>query len=153
MKDPEDRDIARRLYEQKKPRLGTCGPTLVAFLLNKIVINIILNWSIPYRGYCSFRELERELNKYDIKTERIEWRIKREYVLPEGVNFAIALIRWKKAHWKIQEKNTHFIYLEREDDKIELFDNEVGWFSPEDKVAKDYLKHGRFTNLIVLKGN
>jgi len=153
VKDPEDRDIARRLYEQQKPRLGTCGPTLIAFLLNKIVIDIITDWSIPYRGYCSFRELERELNKYGIKTERIEWRIKKKYALPEGVDFAIALIWWKKAHWKIQEKNTHFIYLERRDDKIELFDNEVGWFKPDFQVARDYLKNGRFTRLIILKRN
>jgi len=149
--DPVDRDSLRQKYEQKVPREGTCGPTLIAFLLDKTVKEIIDNWRIPYRGYCSFRELEREFNKYGIKTERISWRIKKEYVLPEGVNFAIALIRWKKANWKISEKNTHFIYLEQKDNKIQLFDNEVGWFKPDFQVAKDYLKHGSFISFIILK--
>jgi len=135
-----------------KPRLGTCGPTLIAFLLGKLVEDIIDGWSIPYRGYCSFSELKRELNKYGIETERVKSKIKREYVLPEGVNYAIARIQWKKLDWKIPEKNTHFVYLERTQDSIKLFDNEIGWFEPESKKAKEYLKHGKFTSIIALRG-
>jgi len=152
MNDLKDRVSLRKEYEQKVPREGTCGPTLVALLLNKSVKEIIDNWRIPYKGYCSFRELEREINKYGIETKRVKSENKRDYVLPEGVKTAIARIKWKKkySNWTIPEKNTHFIYLKQKDDKIQLFDSEIGWFNIESKGAKEYLKRGKLNSFIIL---
>lgn len=152
-KIPEDMDILRKVYESKKPMEGTCGPTILALLLGKSVWDIIDSWSINYQGYTSFRELEREVNKYGIETERIRAIYKDAFVLPEGVNRAIARVQWKGkySHWTIAEKNTHFIYFEKVGDKIHLFDNTAGWFEVDSPVSKDYLIKGKITSFIAIK--
>lgn len=149
-KIPSDMDDMREAYEGKNPREGTCGPTLVAFLIGKTVKEVIDNWSIPYRGYCSFRELEKELNKYGVQTERVRAEFKDDYVLPEGVQMAIARIQWKGqySHWAIAEKNTHFIYFEEALGALHYFDNTVGWFEKEWPVTKKYIKEGKITSFI-----
>jgi hypothetical protein len=149
---PSDMDIMRQVYENKNPREGTCGPTLVAFLIGKTVKEVIDNWSIPYRGYCSFRELERELNKYNIETQRMGAEVKSDYILPEDVKIAIARIQWKGkySHWAIAEKNTHFIYLEKALGQVHLFDNTEGWFEPDWTVAKDYMIRGKITSYLTI---
>ncbi len=153
-KIPEDMDTLRATYEGKNPREGTCGPTLIAFLTNRSVKDIIDNWSINYQGYCSFRELEREINKYGIETERIHAPNKFDWVLPNGVDKAIARIQWKKkySNWAIPEKNTHFVYLEEIEGQVHLFDNTEGWFEVGSPVAKDYMVKGKITSFIAIKG-
>jgi len=153
MNEPKDRISLRQKYERKIPREGTCGPTLVAFLLDKSVKEVIDNWRIPYRGYCSFRELEKEINKYGIKTDKVKPVAKDSYELPDEANKAIARIQWKKkySNWKIPEKNTHFVYLEWAEGGLMLFDNEIGWFNLETKKAEEYLVRGKITNIIILR--
>jgi len=152
-KIPEDMDDLREEYQNKVPMEGTCGPTLLAFLLGISVREVILNWSIPYRGYCSFTELEKELNKYGFQTQRIKTKDKSDYILPEGVEIAIARIQWKGkySHWTIAEKNTHFIYIEKSINEIYLFDNTEGWFEPNSLIAKDYMEKGYITSLLSIK--
>lgn len=154
-KVPEDVDEMRVAYESKNPREGTCGPTLVAFFTGKTVKEIIDNWSIPYRGYCSLRELEREINKYQIMTQRIRAEVKDQFVLPLGVNQAIARIQWKGkySHWMEAEKNTHFIFFEADDKTggIHLFDNTEGWFEPEWPVGIRTMKEGKITSFLTIQ--
>jgi len=152
-KIPTDMEDLRYEYESKNPKEGTCGPTLIAFLTGLTVREIILNWSIPYRGYCSFTELEKELNKYGFQTQRIKTKDKSDYILPEGVEIAIARIQWKGkySHWTIAEKNTHFIYIEKSTNEIYLFDNTEGWFEPNSLIAKDYMEKGYITSLLSIK--
>jgi len=147
---PSDMDFMRNVYESKVPREGTCGPTLVAFLVGKTVKEIIESWSIPYRGYCSFRELDREIQKYGITTKRARTPFKSDYTLPEGVYRAIARIQWKGkySHWAISEKNTHFIYLESAGNHI--FDNTEGWFDSNSLVGKKYMIEGKITSFITI---
>ena len=149
-KIPSDMEDLRYEYESKIPKEGTCGPTLIAFLTGMSVREVILNWSIPYRGYCSFSELEREINKYNFQTEKIQ--ANEDYILPEGIEMAIARIQWKKkyANFPIPEKNTHFVYLEKTYGQVHLFDNTEGWFEPEWPIAKEYLKRGSITSLLKL---
>lgn len=154
-KIPTDMDELREEYQSKVPMEGTCGPTLVAFLLGISVREVIMNWSQPYRGYCSFHELEKEINKYGFETERVHADNKDSFVLPEGVDMAIARIQWrgKYSHWTIAEKNTHFVYLERMVGQVHIFDNTQGWFEPEWNVAKDYMQKGYITSFVALKGD
>lgn len=149
---PSDMDEMRGIYERKVPREGTCGPTLIAFLLNKTVKQVIDDWSVHYKGYCSFHELEYELDKYKIATQRIKSEYKYEYVLPEGIKKAIARIQWKGmySHWLIAQKNTHFVLLEKIDGKLHLFDNTVGWFEPDSPTGKRYIKEGKITSYLAI---
>lgn len=149
---PTDMNIMRNIYESRVPREGTCGPTLVAFLLGRTVKEVIDNWSIPYRGYCSFRELEREIQKYGIKTQKVKAPNKNDYVLPNGIGRAIARIQWKGkySHWTIAEKNTHYIYLENIDDPIRIFDNTEGWFEPDSIAGKKYMIEGKITSFVAI---
>jgi hypothetical protein len=150
---PKDMEELRYEYEGKNPREGTCGPTLVAFLMGLSVREVILNWSIPYRGYCSLSELEREIQKYGFNTERMRAEIKDDYILPKDVTMAIARIQWKGkySHWAIAEKNTHFIYLEEMLGQIHLFDNAEGWFEPNMPIGKNYIEKGKITSFLVIK--
>lgn len=154
MNIPIDMDEMRVFYERKVPREGTCGPTLIAFLTGKTVKNIIDNWSVNYKGYCSFHELEYELNKYKIETIRMKALYKYDYVLPkpEGIKKAIARIQWKGmySHWLIAQKNTHFVYLEEINGKLHLFDNTGGWFEPDSITGKRYMKEGKITSYIAI---
>ena len=151
-KIPEDMEELRYEYESKVPREGTCGPTLIAFLTGMSVRESILNWSIPYRGYCSFNELEKEIQKYGFDTQELTAGVKDNYVLPEGINIAIARILWRRkySNWAIEEKNTHFVYIESFNGQLQLFDNAVGWFEPEWPVANDYMKKGGITGFIAM---
>jgi len=149
-KIPEDMNSKRLEYESKNPREGTCGPTLIALLVNKTVKETIDNWSIPYRGYCSFRELEKELNKYKLKTEKIKAEAKYLYQIPEEGKIMIARIQWKRKYsrWIIPEKNTHFILLMNDNNNLILFDNTVGLFKAEDQIGKRYMKEGKITSYL-----
>ena len=147
MTNPSDRDSLRKKYEAKTPREGTCGPTVIALLVGKKVEAVISNWSIPYRGYCSFGELERELNKYDIETEKV--KTIEDYKLPEGVDHAIARIQWKKKLYRIPEKNTHFVYIGKK--KSVIYDSDIGWSKIGSKIANTYAKNGKVTSLICIK--
>lgn len=151
IRTPKDLDEMRIAYESKNPREGTCGPTLVALLIGKTVREVIDNWSIPYRGYCSFSELEREINKYGIQTARVRAEVKNDYILPKDITMAIARIQWKGrySHWAIAEKNTHFIFLE-EAMGLHFFDNTIGWFEPDSYTSKKYLKEGKITSYLVI---
>jgi hypothetical protein len=138
-------------YEGRIPREGTCGPTLVAFLTGLSVEGIISEWTGKYHGYCSLRELERELNKYKIPTSRIKAFQKHEYDIGDN-QYAVAKIIWSKKYvnWSIPEKNTHFIFLGIIRDELWIYDNTAGWFKPDSNTGMSYLEHGKLTNLLVI---
>ena len=152
-KIPEDMDRLRDDYEGKNPREGTCGPTIVAFLTGKLVQEVIDSWSIPYRGYCSLGELRRELSKCGIETSKALASYKNKVIQLDGVNKVIGRIQWKKKYssWKIPEKNTHFIYIEKNAERVRLFDNTVGWFDPNSSTGTRYALKGRITNFLVIE--
>jgi hypothetical protein len=152
MNIPIDMEEMKDIYEKKIPREGTCGPTLVAFLTDKTVKEIIKYWSVDYKGYCSFHELEHELNKYGIKTQRMRSEYKYDYVLPEGIKKAIIRIQWKGiySHWTIAQKNTHFIYLNIINNELWCFDNTAGWFKPDSFTGKKYMKEGKVTSYLAI---
>ena len=142
----------RKLYESKTPREGTCGPTIVAYLTGKTVKEIIDNWTIPYRGYCSLKELQKNIERYHFKTDRIKSEEKRQFIMPENESMAVARIRWsgKISKWEIEEKNTHFVLLDQTQGELQLFDNEVGLFKLNDETAKKYMKNGKITSYLVI---
>jgi len=153
-KIPEDMNSKRLEYESKNPREGTCGPTLVALLVNKTVKETIDNWSIPYRGYCSLRELQKNLEKYHFKTDRVKSTEKKKFMLPNEISLAIARIRWsgKYSNWDIEEKNTHFVLLDKRLGSLVLFDNTVGIFQPDSPTAKKYMNEGKITSFLTING-
>jgi hypothetical protein len=142
----------RLKYEGKVPREGTCGPTLLAFLTQKTVGEIIEGWSEPYLGYCSLRQLEKNFRKHGFDTFRIKPPVNRSFVLPGGVDRAIAKIKWgnRYSRWEIEEKNTHFVLLDKTSGELKLFDNTVGFFSENDEVARKYLKEGKIKKFLVI---
>ena len=151
-KIPEDMDSLRKTYENKVPREGTCGPTIIAYLTGKTVKEVIDNWTIPYRGYCSTRELEKNLKKVGFKVERIQSIDKHNFVLPKDVNRAIARIQWggKYVNFPIPEKNTHFVLLDETKGVLELFDNTGGLFSADSERVKKYMTEGKITSFLII---
>lgn len=150
MKIPSDSDYLRDEYQSKG--LGTCGPSIVALLKETSVQEIIDNWHIPYKGYCSFGELQRELEKQGFGTKKARALNKRAFELPEGATKAIARIQWKKkyAHWAEAQKNTHFVFLIEIKGYTNIFCNSAGWILPDSPVAKMHLKRGRVTSYLIL---
>lgn len=151
MKIPFDSDYLRDKYQSKG--LGTCGPGIIALLKEISVQEVIDNWHIPYKGYCSLGELQRELERQGFKTKRARAVDKRAFELPNGAKMAIARIQWKGkyAHWAIAQKNTHFVFLIEIKGYINIFCNSVGWMLPGSPIAKRYLKEGRVTSYLVLE--
>ena len=149
---PEDMLDTRVSYESKVPREGTCGPTIVAYLTGKTVKETIENWIIPYRGYCSLRELERVLNKEGLETKIIKRVEKRQFILPDGISRAIARIQWGKkySNWTIPEKNTHFVLLDQNSNSFQLFDNEAGLFEINSNRSRRYMEEGKITHFLIV---
>ena len=140
---PIDNDELRDSYQSRG--FGTCGPAVVAVMFNRTVQDIIDNWSQLYRGFCSFKELQLELEKYGWKSERVESWNKRVFMIPDGAEQAVCLIKWKEKYskWPIAEKNTHFIILRKTDNGVRVFCNSVGWVDIDHKKIKEHLKKGK----------
>jgi len=155
-KIPTDVDLMRIEYEGRIPKEGTCGPTLIAFLIGKTVKEVIENWSglfsSAYRGYCCIEDLEVELHKYDIETIKRKSLASHDFVFSKDMTYAIAMIVWDKkwCNYEIPEKNTHFVFMGIIRDELWLYDNTAGWFKPDSNTGKSYMSHGKIKEILVL---
>ncbi len=154
---PKDLDIAND--DAEKRNYGICGPSAIAVLLGSEIGDIIANWTNGYYGHAPRKEMISELKKYGFKPKIKLAKQKRELQLPMGVDRAIARIQWEGdrdgdfagwGHWVVATQNTHYIFMQREDEKVVMFCSNAGWFVDNTQFAQHYLERGFITSFIAV---
>lgn len=147
---PKDNDFERDRWEARQ--LGTCGPSVVAVLLNKTVSAVIRSWPVEYKGHANMRDVISMLKQEGVDVRRAPGGKSKTLELPAGAELAIARIQWEgewQKHWMEAQRHTHFIVMRKINGVVYVFCNGRGWFAP--SVPEDpYLDAGHITSFAVV---
>lgn len=123
--------------------LGVCGPCAIAAAGRKRVRKVIDDWGKPYKGYANVGDVERALRACDFETVRVRGGRSKSLFLPDEYDLGLAFVQWEGEYesWQEEFKETHWVFLRRQDGILHAFCNSNGWLREGTTAFRDYLKH------------
>lgn len=157
MYTPKDHLELAHSWEAKQ--LGTCAPAVVAVLAECPVQRIVDEWE-DYLGYSNLEGLEEQLENHGFIPKRLRGNKSRYLHVPTGYTRVIARIQWdnpddpegKWGHWAEAQRRTHFVLIEKQGIKVNVFCNGNGWFNNITNKAffEHYLDTGYITSFLAV---
>ena len=131
-------------YKEQEP-YGTCGLAVIAALEHREVSNIKKDWESTigrWDGYANFRDIEKLLKEHNISFIRKNGKKATEFPKIDS-SFAIIRVQWLKDdgteyYWKVAPTHTHYVLLEKQEEKQFVFCNSVGWFGQDTPFYQSY---------------
>lgn len=153
---PPDNDKFRNYFEAIGK--GSCGPTVIAVILEKPVAEILGSWSTPakkkiidetnYKGYAPTKEMRKELESRGYSVKQRRGNKSRTFPTPK-TDLAIIRIQWTdngKEWVSFMEaaRHSHYVLLKKDflTQRWWVFCNDRKWFETDSKTAKDIFKRG-----------
>ena len=144
---PPDNEKAQ-MQPDGKGYWGVCGPSTIAVLTKKSVMEIISLWASPFRGFSPWVEMEATLKKLGYAPiVRRRGNKAREFPNPL-TSAAIVRIQWlqddgTEFYWRARTPNTHYVLMQKDPDgEWWIFCNSWLWFRKNSVKGKAYLKLG-----------